>query len=96
MRIEPNGVCRVVCLMCELLVALTVSAVAEEPGLCQMFGPQSPRDIMQTEGTNPIVFSFAPPPAAMNLCNVHFHLNAEHKGPVPAFNAEVCSPLQVT
>lgn len=44
------------------------------------FGPQSPRDITTKAGKN--ARSFAPAPAyqAMNLCNIHFHTNAEHKG----------------
>jgi len=44
------------------------------------FGPQSPRDIDATAGHNPILFSAAPPSSKMNLCNIHFHKNAEHKG----------------
>jgi hypothetical protein len=44
------------------------------------FGPQSPRDIDSTAGSNPRVFSFAPEFEDMNLCNIHFHKNAEHKG----------------
>jgi hypothetical protein len=44
------------------------------------FGPQSPRDIDQAYGTNLRVFGFAPNRSKMNLCNIHFHKNAEHKG----------------
>ncbi len=44
------------------------------------FGPQSPRDIDSTKGTNPVVFGQAPAASQMNLCNIHFHKNAEHKG----------------
>lgn len=44
------------------------------------FGPQSPRDISDLEGTNPVVFHAAPAHTKMNLCNIHFHRNAEHKG----------------
>ncbi|MCF6436702.1 delta-class carbonic anhydrase [Pseudoalteromonas sp. MMG022] len=44
------------------------------------FGPQSPRDIDDTKGLNPIVFSAAPKRNVMNLCNIHFHKNAEHRG----------------
>ena len=44
------------------------------------FGPQSPRDIDSGEGRNNIIFSAAPPYEEMNLCNIHFHKNAEHKG----------------
>lgn len=44
------------------------------------FGPQSPRDIDMIEGDNTLEFNSAPPYAEMNLCNIHFHENAEHKG----------------
>lgn len=44
------------------------------------FGPQSPRDIDSRAGRNPRIFSAAPPYGKMNLCNIHFHKNAEHKG----------------
>ena len=44
------------------------------------FGPQSPRDIDSTTGNNKLLFSAAPPYTEMNLCNIHFHKNAEHKG----------------
>ena len=44
------------------------------------FGPQSPRDIDSAVGSNEIAFSTAPDYTNMNLCNIHFHKNAEHKG----------------
>lgn len=44
------------------------------------FGPQSPRDIDSLTGKNTITFEAAPPHTEMNLCNIHFHKNAEHKG----------------
>ncbi|TKB08422.1 delta-class carbonic anhydrase [Desulforhopalus sp. IMCC35007] len=44
------------------------------------FGPQSPRDIDSAAGNNSITFSTAPPYTEMNLCNIHFHKNAEHAG----------------
>ena len=44
------------------------------------FGPQSPRDIDSVIGANQIGFSEAPDHTKMNLCNIHFHRNAEHKG----------------
>ncbi|MDQ6973483.1 MAG: delta-class carbonic anhydrase [Mariprofundaceae bacterium] len=43
------------------------------------FGPQAPRDIDVLEGRNLRVFSAAPASKLMNLCNIHFHKNAEHK-----------------
>ncbi len=44
------------------------------------FGPQSPRDIDTAAGNNRRLFSTAPASTEMNLCNIHFHKNAEHKG----------------
>jgi hypothetical protein len=44
------------------------------------FGPQSPRDIDATAGTNDLIFETAPAYTEMNLCNIHFHENAEHRG----------------
>lgn len=49
--------------------------------LCEGFGPQTPRDISSVEGTNTVVFPVAPSHTQMNLCNIHSHTNAEHKGP---------------
>jgi hypothetical protein len=46
----------------------------------QGFGPQSPRDLDAVAGNNSIVFNTAPAYTEMNLCNIHFHANAEHKG----------------
>ena len=46
----------------------------------QGFGPQSPRDIDSLMGKNNRAFSEAPAFTEMNLCNIHFHKNAEHKG----------------
>ena len=47
--------------------------------LCVGYGPQTPRDIDSAVGTNSSVFSMAPSYEEMNLCNIHFHQNAEHK-----------------
>jgi hypothetical protein len=44
------------------------------------FGPQAPRDLESKTGSNRIQFSMAPHYSKMNLCNIHFHKNAEHKG----------------
>ncbi|WP_353506886.1 delta-class carbonic anhydrase [Aliiglaciecola sp. LCG003] len=44
------------------------------------FGPQSPRDIDAVSGNNKRIFSAAPDYTQMNLCNIHFHKSAEHKG----------------
>jgi len=44
------------------------------------FGPQAPRDIDVLGGENKRAFNTAPASTEMNLCNIHFHKNAEHKG----------------
>lgn len=44
------------------------------------FGPQAPRDIDSSSGDNQVVYSAAPAYTEMNLCNIHFHKGAEHKG----------------
>ena len=44
------------------------------------FGPQAPRDIDVKDGKNTRIFNSAPESTQMNLCNIHFHKNAEHKG----------------
>ncbi len=43
------------------------------------YGPQSPRDIDSKKGNNTVHFGQAPSSTEMNLCNIHFHKNAEHK-----------------
>ena len=44
------------------------------------FGPQAPRDIDAVTGNNKRLYNAAPSSTKMNLCNIHFHKNAEHKG----------------
>lgn len=56
-------------------------ASASEPALCLDAGPQTPRDISNTAGLNTVLFEMAPASTEMNLCNIHTHTNAEHKGP---------------
>lgn len=63
------------------LSAASSKAPAGDGPLCTGFGPQTPRDIRSTVGTNPVRFAVAPPAAEMNLCNIHTHTNAEHAGP---------------
>jgi len=46
---------------------------------CEGFGPQTPRDIDNLAGENKRLFTLAPKSSEMNLCNIHFHNNAEHK-----------------
>ena len=71
--------------------ALSTTAVAGEQGKAEMkhakaggpactgFGPQTPRDIDSKAGENRRNFTMAPASEKMNLCNIHFHKNAEHK-----------------
>ena len=47
--------------------------------VCVGYAGQTPRDIDSKLGTNPVKFSLAPESTEMNLCNIHFHKNAEHK-----------------
>ncbi len=49
--------------------------------LCFGMGPQTPRDIDSASGLNTEAFPLAPPAGELNLCNIHTHTNAEHKGP---------------
>lgn len=62
----------------EEVVAEAVEATEE---LCLAAGPQTPRDISSSLGLNTVTFPMAPPSDQMNLCNIHTHTNAEHKGP---------------
>ena len=59
------------------------AARAESPqtDLCLDAGPQTPRDISDPRGLNTVRFPMAPASTEMNLCNIHTHTNAEHKGP---------------
>ncbi len=65
-------------LVTSLLAAFSFSALAQE--VCEGYGPQTPRDIDGLGGENKVIFSLAPPSEQMNLCNIHFHKGAEHKG----------------
>ena len=59
-----------------------VKTVAAASGdLCLTMGPQTPRDISSKAGLNTTMFDMAPASTKMNLCNIHTHTNAEHKGP---------------
>ena len=55
--------------------------VAENADLCVGMGPQTPRDISLVSGLNLASFPMAGSSEGMNLCNIHTHTNAEHKGP---------------
>ncbi len=48
---------------------------------CDIAGPQTPRDIAKKAGKQMPTWPIASAPTSMNLCNIHFHVNAEHKGP---------------
>jgi len=62
------------------LIAVTLSACQPKPHCDNSpCGPQSPRDIDKVDGINRQTFSLAPDYKAMNLCDIHFHKNAEHK-----------------
>lgn len=65
-----------------LLVASCLSTgTAAAETLCTGYGPQTPRDISNKAGTNARTFTLAPDVSEMNLCDIHTHTNAEHKGP---------------
>jgi len=52
---------------------------AEAGPACDVAGPQAPRDIDSRAGANKVSFEAAPKYQEMNLCNIHFHNQAEHK-----------------
>ena len=54
---------------------------ATEIDVCDGFGPQTPRDISNVSGTNMDAFAMAPASTELNLCNIHTHTQAEHRGP---------------
>ncbi len=60
-----------------VLVLSSANSMAED--ICEGYGPQTPRDIDNLTGENKRNFSIAPRYKDMNLCNIHFHANAEHK-----------------
>lgn len=74
--------------ICKIVIGLAVgllsaNAIAEDSWnaapVCEGFGPQAPRDIDSAYGKNKRIVSLAPSASQMNLCNMHFHINAEHK-----------------
>jgi hypothetical protein len=58
---------------------LAMSSITLASDVCEGFGPQTPRDIDSSLGTNDRIFALADDYQNMNLCNIHFHVNAEHK-----------------
>lgn len=65
----------------EAVGARSSGTLAASEAYCLDFGPQTPRDISNAAGKNAVLFDTAPPASEMNLCNIHTHTNAEHKGP---------------
>ncbi len=61
--------------------AMAAAGPAHAAEMCQGYGPQTPRDISSKAGSNKRIFALAGSTSSMNLCNIHFHTNAEHKGP---------------
>ena len=61
-------------------VTRTVETAAGDE-VCVSFGPQTPRDITSARGTNVDNFQMAPAADQLNLCNIHTHTQAEHRGP---------------
>ena len=59
----------------------TMAVMSADGPICTDMGPQTPRDISSVVGFNMDDFPMAPAASAMNLCNIHTHTNAEHKGP---------------
>ncbi len=67
----------------EAVAAQTTATASSDASaeLCLDAGPQTPRDISSKAGLNTVAFEMAPPSTELNLCNIHTHTNAEHKGP---------------
>jgi len=59
------------------IVLIPFNTNAEE--VCKGYPPQAPRDISSPYGENRSKFSIAPSYSELNLRNLHFHVNAEHK-----------------
>lgn len=62
------------------VICFSLFATHASADVCNGFGPQTPRDIDNLSGGNQRVFSIAPDHEQMNLCNIHFHTGAEHRG----------------
>ena len=79
------------CLACGQALASEKPAAGAKPAgpACEIAGPQTPRDIDSKAGTNKLTFETAPKHQDLNLCNIHFHAQAEHKAAdyaIPASN----------
>lgn len=79
----------IACIAIAAMTSLTAQADGHghSNGICKDAGPQTPRDISNGYGLNGVTFDMAPPSTEMNLCNIHSHTQAEHKG--PGFNLAV-------
>ena len=64
---------------------IPANIIADE--VCEGYPPQSPRDIDNQSGENRSIFAVAPSYSQLNLCNLHFHVNAEHKSEDFSINA---------
>ena len=62
------------------LVFCTVASVCVRAAAPETIGPQSPRDLGSTAGSNAVSIRPAPEYQRMSLCNIHFHESAEHRG----------------
>ncbi len=69
------------CLAIVAAAYLAGPPAATASDICVGYGPQTPRDISSRSGANARAFNPAPASSDMNLCNIHTHTNAEHKGP---------------
>ena len=66
-------------LMQNSFAAQDAESAATNGEICSGYAGQTPRDIDSKTGTNSVIFDLAPASKDMNLCNIHFHNNAEHK-----------------
>lgn len=79
------GIAGLTLLACTALIGNVYAAgetkheAPKEENKCIGAGPQAPRDVDNKAGSNPVTLAMAPEIKDMNLCNIHFHWNAEHK-----------------
>ena len=72
----------------QALAADKPAAKAQAGPACDVAGPQTPRDIDSKAGANKVTFEAAPKYQELNLCNIHFHTQAEHKAADFALEAD--------
>lgn len=68
-----------ICCCAVMTLVTSQAASAGDKAVCSTAGPQAPRDITKTAGSNSITFAKAPAASKMQLCDIHFHRNAEHR-----------------